>query len=134
MGRIVFGIIAAVASFMLVESLTCNKCSVGLFGYCLNSADVTCSTNTSVCFTGRATFPSLSEFQGFNTQGCREPSGCNATTNSTLLGATVQTTVECCSTDRCNPVQLSGAPSTKLSLTAALAAAALASVWGSMLY
>ncbi|KAM4630917.1 uncharacterized protein ACJ7VT_000511 [Polymixia lowei] len=134
MGRIVYGIIAAIASFMLAESLTCNKCTVGLVGFCLNSAEETCATNTSVCFTGRASFPGIASFVGFNTQGCREPAGCDATTNGTLLGAAYTTTIECCSTDNCNPVQLNGAPTAKLSLTAAIGAAVLASVWGSMLY
>ncbi|TMS18707.1 alpha-elapitoxin-As2a [Larimichthys crocea] len=133
MGRILFGVLAAVASIMLVDSLTCNQCQYGLLGFCLSSSELTCSTNTSVCFTGKATFPSVSSSVGFNTQGCREPMGCNATMNATLIGVTYQTRIECCSTDKCNPVQLSGAPSTKMTLTAALGAAILASVWGSML-
>jgi len=135
MARILFGIIAVVASVMLADSLTCNKCSVGLLGYCLNQADVACTENsTEVCFTGKATFPSISGFNGFNSQGCMMPTGCNATTNSTLMGITYQTQIECCSTDKCNPVTLSGAPTTKLSLTAALGAAVLASFWGTMMY
>lgn len=69
---------------------------------------------------------------GFNTQGCREPSGCNATTNGTLLGVTYELKIDCCSTDKCNPVQLSGAPSARMTLTAALGAAVLASVLGSI--
>ncbi|KAG7225452.1 hypothetical protein INR49_027446 [Caranx melampygus] len=134
MGKVLFGIIAVVASFILADSLTCNKCSFGLIGFCLNSAEQECSTNSSVCFTGRASFPSLSDFVGFNSQGCLDDStGCNMTTNATLLGVSFQTTTECCSTDKCNPVTLSGAPSTKMTLTAAIGAAVLASVWGSIL-
>uniref|UniRef100_A0A667X9W4 UPAR/Ly6 domain-containing protein n=1 Tax=Myripristis murdjan TaxID=586833 RepID=A0A667X9W4_9TELE len=115
-------------------SLTCNKCTVGLFGFCVDSSETSCTTNTSVCYTGKASFPSISGFSGFSQQGCREPSGCNATTNGTILGATYQVEIQCCNSDKCNPVTLSGAPSTKLSLTAAIGAAVLASVWGSMLY
>uniref|UniRef100_A0A672Z7G4 UPAR/Ly6 domain-containing protein n=1 Tax=Sphaeramia orbicularis TaxID=375764 RepID=A0A672Z7G4_9TELE len=115
------------------ESLTCNKCTFGLLGVCLNQAEETCSTNTSVCFTGRATFPSLTAFVGFNTQGCREPSQCTNTTTGTLLGVTYESKIECCSKDKCNPITISGAPSTKMSLTVAITAAVLASVWGSML-
>lgn len=37
-----------------VESLTCNRCSFGLLGFCVSSSTVDCSTNTSQCFTGKA--------------------------------------------------------------------------------
>ncbi|KAM7384509.1 hypothetical protein PAMA_011727 [Pampus argenteus] len=131
--KILIGIIAAVASFMLVDSLSCNQCSFGLAGVCIGSSKVNCSTNTSVCFTGKATFPSLSSFSGFNSQGCSEPAGCNMTTNSTLLGVTTQTKIECCSSDNCNPVQTSGAPSTKMTLAVTAGVAILASMWGNML-
>ncbi|XP_037649819.1 alpha-elapitoxin-Oh2b-like [Sebastes umbrosus] len=132
MARIVIAIIAVVASFMLAESLTCNKCSYGLLGYCLSSSEESCTTNTSVCFTGKATFPAISS-AGFNTQGCREPAGCNATTNGTLVGLAFETKIDCCSTDNCNPVVISGAPSTKMTFTAAIGVAVLASMWGSIL-
>merc|ERR1712142_1208169 len=105
MSRILYGIIAVVASVMLADSLTCNSCSVGLLGYCVNSAEVACTNSTEVCFTTSATFPSISGFKGFSSQGCMTTTGCNATTNAT-----------------------------KLSLTAALGAAVLASVWGTMMY
>ncbi|XP_014032463.1 sperm acrosome membrane-associated protein 4 [Salmo salar] len=134
MNKIIFGVLAVVASFMLAESLTCNKCDVGLVGVCLNAADQVCTTNTSRCFTGRATFPSLTTFLGFNTQGCLESAMCNNTTNATLLGATYTTVRTCCDTNKCNPVTISGATSAKLSVTAAFGAALVASVWGSMLY
>lgn len=133
MGKIILGVIVAVASVVLVDSLICNSCSVSLAGFCLNSENVTCSTNTSVCFTGNARFPSLSFFNGFSNQGCREPVGCNTTTNSTVLLVPVVTQIECCSSDRCNPVNLNGAPSTKMTLTAAISAAVLVSVWSSVL-
>ncbi|KAM9418160.1 uncharacterized protein ACWYII_021865 [Salvelinus alpinus] len=134
MNKIVFGILAVVASFMLAESLTCNKCNVGLMGVCLNPTDQSCPTNTS-CFTGRATFPSLTTFLGFNTQGCLENAKCNITnTNETLLTVSYTTVTTCCDTNKCNPIIISGATSAKLSVTAALSAALVASVWGSMLY
>lgn len=37
-----------------VDSLSCNKCSFGLVGICISTSEETCSTNTSVCFTGKA--------------------------------------------------------------------------------
>ena len=127
---------AVIASFMLAESLKCNKCNYGVGGFCLSNTDLTCTTNTSVCFTGKATFPSVSTSFGFNTQGCREPAGCNVTidaANQTILGIAYVTKIDCCGTDKCNPVQVSGAPSARMTFTATVGAAVLASVWGSML-
>ncbi|XP_017276312.1 sperm acrosome membrane-associated protein 4 [Kryptolebias marmoratus] len=135
MGKLVFVALAAFASLVAVESVICNKCTVSLFGFCLNGSNVTCNANTSVCFTGKATFPSITSFGGFTNQGCLDvPTGCNTTTNGTLLGVTYQTTLTCCSTDRCNPVTItSDAPATKMAFSAAAGVAILASVWGSML-
>ncbi|KAM8841354.1 lymphocyte antigen-6, epidermis isoform 1-T1 [Spinachia spinachia] len=133
MGRIVIVIIAVLASLMLADSLTCNQCRYGLLGFCINNNVLTCSTNTSVCFTARASFTGIPSV-GFNTQGCQEPAGCNATANGTLVGVNYQTTTTCCSTDRCNPVQItSAAPSTKMTLTAVIGVAAMASMWGSIM-
>ncbi|CAB1351317.1 unnamed protein product, partial [Coregonus sp. 'balchen'] len=103
------------ASKFSLTSLTCNKCSVGLLGVCMNAADEVCITNKSSCFTGRATFPSLTSFVGFNTQGCLESIMCNTTTNATLLGATYTSVKTCCDSNKCNPVTISGATSAKLS-------------------
>ncbi|XP_077599675.1 uncharacterized protein LOC144214844 [Stigmatopora nigra] len=133
MGRILVGIISAIACFVLAESLTCNECSFGLLGLCLSSSSLDCATNTSQCFTGQATFNGISSSVGFNTQGCIEEAACNMTTNSTLLGVAFQTEVTCCSTDRCNPVQMNGASATKMTFATVLGAAITAFAWGSML-
>uniref|UniRef100_A0A8C3G0E2 UPAR/Ly6 domain-containing protein n=1 Tax=Cyclopterus lumpus TaxID=8103 RepID=A0A8C3G0E2_CYCLU len=114
------------------DSLTCNKCSFGLLGYCVSSTELTCTTNTSVCFTAKASFNALTTV-GFNSQGCREPAQCNMTTNGTLVGITYETKVECCAADKCNSILLSSAPSTKMSYTAAIGLAVLASMCGSLL-
>ncbi|KAI9540057.1 hypothetical protein NQZ68_001991 [Dissostichus eleginoides] len=132
MAKIVIGIIAVVALFMLAESLDCNECSYGLLGYCLSSSTLTCPTNTSLCYTGKATFTALTTV-GFNTQGCQEPLGCNTTSNGTLAGVSFSTKVDCCSTDKCNPIKTSGAPSTKMTFTAVIGVAAMASMLGSIL-
>ncbi|KAJ4927740.1 hypothetical protein JOQ06_015542 [Pogonophryne albipinna] len=132
MAKIVIGIIAVVALFMLAESLDCNKCSYGLLGYCLSSSTENCTTNTSVCYTGRVTFSGLTSV-GLNSQGCQEPLGCNATTNGTLVGVSYETKLECCSTEKCNPIKTSGAPSTKMTFTAVIGVAAMASMLGSIL-
>uniref|UniRef100_A0A669DFC6 UPAR/Ly6 domain-containing protein n=1 Tax=Oreochromis niloticus TaxID=8128 RepID=A0A669DFC6_ORENI len=104
-------------------------CSFGLVGLCLSGSTETCSTNTSTCYTG-----TLGSFKGFSSQGCQDNTlPCNTTTNSTLLSVvSYNVTVSCCSTDKCNPA-VNGAPSAKITLSAAIAAAVLASAWGSML-
>ncbi|KAG7261885.1 hypothetical protein CRUP_006301, partial [Coryphaenoides rupestris] len=132
MSKILCVIVAALASFVLAESLICNQCSVGLFGYCLNQSNITCSTNTSVCFTARTSFPDISNFAGINTQGCKEPAGCNTTTTSliNLLSINYTSVISCCSTDNCNPVTItSGSGTTRLSLVAVVTGTMLASVW-----
>ncbi|XP_038132976.1 sperm acrosome membrane-associated protein 4-like [Cyprinodon tularosa] len=134
MGKLFICVLLALASIALVESLVCNKCSASVFGFCLNSGEDNCTDNNSVCFTGRATFPGISSFSGFTQQGCRvNDTACNSSTNSSLLGVTYTTAITCCSTDKCNPVTLSGAPSAKMTFTSAIAGAVLASVLGSYL-
>uniref|UniRef100_A0A6Q2WSC5 UPAR/Ly6 domain-containing protein n=1 Tax=Esox lucius TaxID=8010 RepID=A0A6Q2WSC5_ESOLU len=133
MNKIIFGIVAVVASFMLAESLTCNKCSFGLLGVCLNPSATVCATNTSACFTGLATFPSLTSFSGFNSQGCMENALCGNSTSGTILGATYNVITPCCNTNLCNPVTTSGAASVKLTVTTVIGAALVASLWGCML-
>ncbi|CAL8365719.1 unnamed protein product [Arctogadus glacialis] len=72
-------------------------------------------------------------FSGFNTQGCQEPAGCNMTSSSTLLGATVNTTVTCCDSDKCNPATISSGVSTaRLSLVAVFASALMVSGWSTL--
>ncbi|KAK2830561.1 hypothetical protein Q5P01_018492 [Channa striata] len=136
MGKVLFGIIAAVASFMLVDSLTCNKCNFGVVGLCLVPQQDTCGANTTSCYTGKATFPSLSTFLGFNTQGCLDNNTiCNTTSTNTILFTNYTTQITCCSTDKCNPVQAVSAATTsaRMTITATVGAAVLASVWGSLL-
>ncbi|CAL8292579.1 unnamed protein product [Merluccius merluccius] len=133
MAKVLCVILAALASFMLVESLDCNQCNVGVLGVCLNSEVVTCTNNSnSQCFTGRASFPNIASSIGINLQGCRE--NCtDSTTNTTVLGATLSTVVQCCNTEKCNPVTISGATTTTtLSLAAVLASALLASAWSTL--
>ncbi|KAG5265067.1 hypothetical protein AALO_G00261070 [Alosa alosa] len=134
MKTLLFGLLGLVASIYLAESLTCNKCSIGLVGFCISSSQETCSGNNTSCYTGRATFPSITGFSGFNTQGCLANSDCNVTSNGTILGATYQVSKTCCGSNKCNPVVISGAPSTYISTTMAIAAALTASVWGSAIF
>uniref|UniRef100_A0A3B3U486 UPAR/Ly6 domain-containing protein n=1 Tax=Poecilia latipinna TaxID=48699 RepID=A0A3B3U486_9TELE len=84
--------------------------SASVFGFCLNSSNVTCTGNDTV------SFPSITSFNGFSNQGCRvNDASCNKTTTSSLLGVSYNTEITCCSTDRCNPV--TPAPGTTPSAT-----------------
>ncbi|KAF7702491.1 lymphocyte antigen-6, epidermis [Silurus meridionalis] len=132
---VLFGIAAVIGFFALAESLTCNTCSFGVIGFCLNPSTTNCSTNTSSCTTGRASFAGAGSFLGFNSQGCTETALCNGSASGTILGATYTVTQTCCTTNNCNPVQVaSGASYVQLSLSAALSAALLACVWGQSVY
>ncbi|KAL2080584.1 hypothetical protein ACEWY4_024377 [Coilia grayii] len=129
MKTLLFGLLGLIASIYLVESLTCNRCTVGLVGYCASQSKETCTGNNTSCYTGKAVFPSISNFKGFNTQGCLATADCNATSSGTVLGARYEVSYACCSTDNCNPIQLNAASSTYVSTTMALAAALLTSIW-----
>ncbi|MEQ2233141.1 hypothetical protein ILYODFUR_018943 [Ilyodon furcidens] len=134
MGKFLFAVVAAVASLVFVESIICNKCSFSLLGKCFNAVNETCPSNSSVCYTGRASFPSVADFVGFNIQGCREnTTSCDKTTPETLLGITYNTKITCCSSDSCNNITLSSAASTKMTFSAAVGGAVLASLLGSVL-
>ncbi|XP_014831432.1 PREDICTED: sperm acrosome membrane-associated protein 4-like [Poecilia mexicana] len=131
MGKLLFAVVVAIASLALVESLICNKCSASVFGFCLNSSNETCTGNDTVCYTGKANFP-ITGFGGISSQGCRvNDTSCNRTITSSLIGISYNSTIACCSTDRCNPVTITSAAPAKMS--AAITAAILASVLGSML-
>ncbi|XP_036431394.1 sperm acrosome membrane-associated protein 4-like [Colossoma macropomum] len=134
MRGVIIGVVAVIGFFALAESLTCNQCTVGLIGICLKPSTTVCTTNTSNCYTGKATFPSISGFLGFNTQGCLESYQCGITVNGTILGASYVVTQTCCSTDKCNPVQTSGAPYMQLSLPVALGTTLLALISGNFIY
>ncbi|KAJ8334969.1 hypothetical protein SKAU_G00406080 [Synaphobranchus kaupii] len=133
MNRILCGIFTVAVCFLLADALTCNQCIVGIFGTCLIRDSVLCEASEPNCFTGKAEFPTVSSFLGFNTQGCIDSASCNRTTNGTILGALYTVKITCCATDSCNPV-VSGAGSVQLSLTAATSAALVACVWSSWQY
>ncbi|XP_016896489.1 long neurotoxin 469-like [Cynoglossus semilaevis] len=136
MAKILLGIVAVIACFMLVESLKCNKCSLGLIGFCILGSEETCSGNQTVCYTAEAKFDKV-PIKGFVTQGCKVNSTACGTSQSSSIAllpiVTYTTTVTCCSTDKCNPVDTSDATTVKMTFTAAMGAAVLASAWGSML-
>ncbi|KAJ8377937.1 hypothetical protein AAFF_G00250000 [Aldrovandia affinis] len=125
MTKLLFGIFAVAASLVIVESLICNRCRAGLLGKCLVSGTINCSAVQNNCFTGKAAFKSIPDFIGFYTQGCLDSFSCNKSTTGTILGASYNSTLRCCSTNRCTPS--GGASTVQLSLTAA--AALLVSLW-----
>ncbi|KAF3707280.1 hypothetical protein EXN66_Car000453 [Channa argus] len=134
MAKVLFGLIAAVASFMLVESLTCNQCPFGLVGFCFFPKQQTCTSDSSVCYTGKATFPSLPSFGGFSTQGCLDnTTTCNTTVNSLFLTVNYTSQTNCCSSNNCNQLNSGGSASARMTITATIGPAVLASVWGSLL-
>ncbi|RVE67101.1 hypothetical protein OJAV_G00114700 [Oryzias javanicus] len=130
MGKLLFAVAVAVASFLVAESLVCNKCTFGLLGFCMNAANETCKDDVnSVCFTSRTNFSVLPDFVGFSFQGCADNNtGCGDNNSTMFLGVTTSNTVyTCCnSTDRCNTVFLNSAPSSRMALSAAVGAAVLA--------
>ncbi|XP_004073815.1 uncharacterized protein LOC101156336 [Oryzias latipes] len=127
MGKLLLVVAVAIVSFIVAESLVCNKCSFGLLGYCMNAANETCTGNNNTCYTSVSTFPSLSSFKGFNQQGCTSNyTFCGTVYASTFLGVDFNSYYSCCNaTDRCNPV-VSAAPSSKMALSAAIGASILA--------
>ncbi|XP_051520010.1 lymphocyte antigen-6, epidermis [Myxocyprinus asiaticus] len=122
MNRVVIGVIAVIGLFTLSEALTCNTCKVGILGKCFFSSQVTCVASETSCVSAKAEF-NVTGFLSLSTSGCT--SDCNNTVGS-ILGAGYSITKTCCTTDLCN-----GASTTHMSMTAALSAALLASVWGS---
>ncbi|KAL6099557.1 uncharacterized protein ACO6RY_01354 [Pungitius sinensis] len=128
MGKIVIAIIGVLASLMLADSLICNQCRYSVLTFCLSNSVVTCPTATSVCFSGNTSFTDLPSL-GFKNQGCREPESCNSTINGTIVGIGYESKINCCSSDKCN----NAAPSTKMTLTAVIGVAAMASIWGSIM-
>uniref|UniRef100_A0A8C6LUE9 UPAR/Ly6 domain-containing protein n=1 Tax=Nothobranchius furzeri TaxID=105023 RepID=A0A8C6LUE9_NOTFU len=120
---------AAVVKKVRPESLVCNYCPFNLFGVCVAQSKVTCTTNTSVCYSTRSSI-----FGGFGSYGCSNDTlGCAGNISSSLFGATYTTNTTCCSSDSCNPITVNGAPSTKMTFTAAVGAAILASTMGSFM-
>ncbi|XP_028820678.1 protein Bouncer-like [Denticeps clupeoides] len=130
--KVLVGVLAVIASAALVESLTCNYCSVGVVGVCLIPSSITCPANQTNCFTGKASFSGIS-FLGFNSQGCMASSTCNTTTTGSVLGASFTSVYTCCSSNSCNPTQ-NAAPSTYVSMSFTAVSALLATVWASGVY
>ncbi|XP_037649814.1 sperm acrosome membrane-associated protein 4-like [Sebastes umbrosus] len=106
------------------QSLTCRRCPVGIFGTCLFGTDVQCNNATESCFTGEAQFNATGSLT-LHIRGCLDTDLCERTLTGDILGAGYTSSFTCCRTNLCN-----GATSVQLSLTVALCAAILSSLWG----
>ncbi|XP_038134203.1 prostate stem cell antigen-like [Cyprinodon tularosa] len=129
MGKVLFSIVAVAASFVFVESLTCNGCSFALGHTCMIQSNDICSANVTDCYTASTAF-AISSFNIIKLGCALDASGCNSTTNGTLLGIDYTYDVTCCAADFCNTLNLNSAPMTKMTSTTALCATILASLWG----
>ncbi|KAG7225456.1 hypothetical protein INR49_027450 [Caranx melampygus] len=107
-----------------VHCLTCRSCPVGLLGTCLLSKTVTCDDVIDNCFTGEARFNTTGIIT-LHSRGCLEKEACTKTLAGTLLGAAYTATFQCCNTTLCN-----GALPVHVSLTVALCAPLVSSLWG----
>ncbi|KAL0962499.1 hypothetical protein UPYG_G00340800 [Umbra pygmaea] len=123
MNKFLLGCITLVGLFVVSESLSCYTCPVGIGSFCILGPTTTCSPTQPNCFSGVATF-NISNFLTIKSKGCIEKTFCNATTTSSILGASYEVRTSCCDNrDQCN-----GAGAIQLHLTVALVAA-LVAIW-----
>ncbi|KAI3358728.1 hypothetical protein L3Q82_015130 [Scortum barcoo] len=108
----------------LAQCLTCRQCPIGISGICFFGSKVTCDNATQSCYSGDAQFNATASLT-LHTRGCLDSDLCGSTLTGNLLGAGYTARFQCCTTDMCN-----GAASVQLSLTVALCAAVLSSLWG----
>ncbi|KAF6735324.1 hypothetical protein FQA47_014283 [Oryzias melastigma] len=106
------------------HALDCRQCTIGVFGSCLLSKDVTCNNATEQCYFGDAQFNATGSVK-LHTRGCLDTDLCNKTLTGTLIGAGYTSTFTCCTSNLCN-----GATSVQLPLMVALLSALLSSLWG----
>jgi len=106
------------------QCLTCRKCPIGIFGTCLFGSDVTCNNATESCYRGEAQFNATGQVT-LHIRGCLDKDLCGKTITGSIAGAGYTSSFTCCTTTLCN-----GAASLQLSLTVALCAAVLSSLWG----
>ncbi|KAK5911105.1 hypothetical protein CgunFtcFv8_005312 [Champsocephalus gunnari] len=112
------------AIIVAAQCLTCRQCPVGVFGTCLFGSDTVCNNGTEGCFRGEAQFNATGTFT-LHIRGCVDLDLCGKTLSGSILGAGYTSSFQCCTTNLCN-----GAASVQLSVTAALCAAVLSSLWG----
>ncbi|KAK5854968.1 hypothetical protein PBY51_005114 [Eleginops maclovinus] len=112
------------AMIAAAQCLTCRQCPVGIFGTCLFGSDIVCNNGTESCFRGEAQFNATGQLS-LHIRGCVDTDLCGKTVTGSILGAGYTSSFQCCTTNLCN-----GAASIQLSLTAALCASVLSSLWG----
>uniref|UniRef100_A0A3Q2YSN3 UPAR/Ly6 domain-containing protein n=1 Tax=Hippocampus comes TaxID=109280 RepID=A0A3Q2YSN3_HIPCM len=119
MARILIGVIAALACFMLVHCLICRQCPVSILDLCLFGSDITLTYCSAML---------ISEFNStgaisLEIRGCLDSDLCGDVLTGNIFGNGYTASFECCNTDRCN-----GATSVQLSQTMAVCVA-LFSLW-----
>ncbi|XP_034017408.1 protein Bouncer-like [Thalassophryne amazonica] len=113
------------ACIAVAQSLNCYQCIINLLGSCgFTQSVVSCDNATSSCFLGNAHFNTTSAFT-LHSRGCLDKDLCGKTLTGSILTAAYTSSFTCCDTDKCN-----GANSVQMSITGALSAAVLASLWG----
>eukprot|EP00064_Thunnus_orientalis_P020582 superscaffoldBa00005732_g20721 len=124
MNKLLWVSAALMALFVTGESLTCNTCKMGIGGECLISITETCDITHNNCYWGELKFNATGQVS-LHTRGCLDSDLCGVTLTGTLLSVGWTSSFQCCNTTLCN-----GATSVQLSLTVAVCAAVLSSLWG----
>ncbi|XP_034066154.1 protein Bouncer-like isoform X2 [Gymnodraco acuticeps] len=105
------------------QCLTCRQCPIGTSATCLSGKDIQCAAN-ELCFQGELRFNGTEQVS-LHKRGCLSSTLCGTLLDSNLLGEGFTAFLQCCAFNLCN-----GAASVQLSVTAALSAAMLSSLWG----
>ncbi|XP_063754611.1 sperm acrosome membrane-associated protein 4-like [Eleginops maclovinus] len=116
-------VIVLSAIIAAAQCLTCRMCPLGISGNCISGKDIVCGPTQS-CFHGQAKLLRTGE-AFLHTRGCLNTTLCGLSVTNHVLDEAYITYLNCCATNLCN-----GAVSVQLSLTAALGAAVLSSLWG----
>ncbi|KAI4817355.1 hypothetical protein KUCAC02_010760 [Chaenocephalus aceratus] len=116
-GIVLSAIIAA------AQCLTCRQCPISTSTTCLSGKDIQCAVN-ELCFHGELRINGTEQVS-LHKRGCLSTTLCGRTQDSNFLGEGFTVLLQCCVFNLCN-----GAASVQLSVTAALSAAMLSSLWG----
>ncbi|XP_038132973.1 ly-6/neurotoxin-like protein 1 [Cyprinodon tularosa] len=130
MGKLLFFVVAVVASLAFGESLTCNTCSFDILDVCLSMGTETCAANVTNCQSTSVDFTLFSNF--FIKYSCLARNAqCDRYFVGYFLGFEYTIKSACCTEDLCNTFEiLNSAPTTKMTFTTAIVGAILASLWG----
>ncbi|KAK1879847.1 Sperm acrosome membrane-associated protein 4 [Dissostichus eleginoides] len=97
---------------------------MGFKGRCLYRSTENCTDTQPSCFSADLEFNATGPLT-LHIRGCVDLDLCGKTVSGSILGAGYTSSFQCCTTNLCN-----GAASVQLSVTVALCAAVLSSLWG----